>query len=556
MLTTIANLLAFVAALFRSVRRRMLGMRDGYVLLTIDGPVRELEPRRSWLMRRLTGTEDTPSVEWVRALCLAIARDPGAAGLLVRMRSLEAGLGTQSSLREALVELRASGKDVVAYLPDGADTATMFVASAARKVLVGTATMVAPVGYAATGRYLRRALDRLGIEAEVHTKGAYKSAGDRLVRDMMSPADREQVEALLDDRHAALVAALAQGRRVDPARAARWIDDAPHAAVDAVALGIVDAVAEEEEVEEHLEPGLGALRVVGARAYWAVSAPVATPGWGRARSIGLIPIHGLIATGRSGGASEAPLIAAIRRARVDPRVAAVVLHIDSRGGSALGSRRIHHEVRRLAEIKPVVACLGDVAASGGYYVAAAAHAIVAQPLTVTGSIGVVSTRLVLDPLLSRLGVSTEVIKRGARADLYVRSRRLEPSDHAAIDRELSAVYRTFIEDVAKGRGREVSDIAPIAEGRVYSGGHARALGLIDELGGLERAVHEARSWLGDDGRRLGTRLIRPELRAPWRSRAGAIAMRLAGLGRLGDALALGRSLGRERVLVYCAADQL
>jgi protease-4 len=537
------------------VRRRLASARDGYVVLVVDGPVRDLASPVRRLRRWLGPPPRGVTVADVRALGRALEADPGARGVLVRIRALSAGPAAQASLRDALAEIRALGKDVVAHLPDGADTAALYVASAARLVLVGPETMIAPLGYAFEGRYVRRALERAGVEAEVIARGTYKSAGEELVRDAMSEAQREQLGALLEARHEALVAALARGRHVDPDVARGWIDEAPHGARDAVARGLADAVAYDDDLEEHL--GAPA-RLVSARRYLAAHRPW-LPTLRRRPFIGVVRIHGAIASrvgaGLSDVASEGRVVEALRRAHADRRVRAVVLHVDSRGGSAAASSRIHHEVRRLAEHKPVVAYLSDVAASGGYYIASAAHLIVAQPQTVTGSIGVVSARFVVAPLLERLGVVTDVVKRGAHADLFSTARRFDDADRERIAREIDAVYRTFLGVVAEGRGRPVEEIEPLAEGRVYSGVEARSRGLVDHLGGLERALHDARSFFGVDGRDLEAALVLPRespFAAPHVPAWLSSLVGSLGLGALVERLELAVAAPTDRVLVYYA----
>jgi protease-4 len=209
-------------------------------------------------------------------------------------------------------------------------------------------------------------------------------------------------------------------------------------------------------------------------------------------------------------------------------------------------------VRRLAEVKPVVAYLSNIAASGGYYIASAAHVIVAQPQTVTGSIGVVSTRLVVGPLLDRLGVATDVVKRGARADFFSRSRRLDETERAVFEREIDAVYDNFLRVVAEGRGRPVQEIEPLAQGRIYSGTEAHARGLVDHLGGLERAVHQTRELVGRD-EKIDACVLRPPRIAPPPApvpRAVQALVETLGLTSMAATVELALDSGNELALVY------
>ncbi|WP_437781373.1 signal peptide peptidase SppA [Sorangium sp. So ce1097] len=581
------NLLRLLLLPVSALRWAFAAPRGGYVVLEIDGRVVDLQPPRVRLALWWRPRRRAPlSVERVRELGKHLRKDPRPAGVLLRMRSVHAGPAVIASLRDALLEIRAGGKDLVVYLPMGADTTMLLLASAARAVVVGPETLVSPLGFAVEGRYVRRALEQVGVEPEVFAKGMYKNAGEVLVRDSMSAAQREQVGALLDARLGDLVASLAQGRRVDRETAARWIDEAPYGAEQAVARGIVDAVAYEDELEHMLAAGLvpgttaprraggGAGDAVGGRAQ-ADARPARTrlvsaarylgarralslrPMWPRP-IIGVVEVHGAIVSRAhfrgASLASEERLVASLRAARQNPRIRGVILHIDSPGGSALASDRIHHEVTRLAEVKPVVACMSNVAASGGYYVAAAAHAIVAQPQTITGSIGVVSARFALGPLLERLGVSTDVVKRGARADLFSPSRRLDAGERSVMEREIDAIYATFLRVVARGRRRPVEEIEPLAQGRVYSGAEAQARGLVDMLGGFERALHELRQMIGPKAAAIEPAIVRasryipppPLLPAPVPT-----LLELVGLRGLAAEVTLAVHCEGERVLAYC-----
>lgn len=592
-------ILSLIANLFRLVfyplllwRRARAAPPGAWVTLEIDGPIVDLpRPSARFAFLRRGPARPALSVARMKELAEAIAHDPRVKGLLVQVRGVAAGPAVLSSLRDVLSEVRAAGKDVVCYLPLGADNKELYLASAARLVVVGPETTVAPLGFAATGRYVRRALERAGVEPEVFAKGMYKSAGEGLVRDTMSDAQREQLGAILEAFHDALVTALAQGRRVDRETATRWIDEAPHGAARAAELGMIDAVAYEDELDRLLAPAdprpdasaagpasdyrSGAAPDGGASVGQA-HRPVRVPAGAYLRArlatrfrplfprpvIGVVEVHGPIVSRPrldfARVASEESIVAALRAARADHRVRGVVLHIDSPGGSALASDRIHHEVERLAEAKPVVAYMSNVAASGGYYVAAAAHAVVAQPQTVTGSIGVVSARFTVGPLLERFGVGISVVKRGARADLGSLDRRLDEEERTLVERELESIYRTFLKVVARGRKKPVEAIEPLAQGRVYSGTDAQARGLVDHLGGFDRALHEMRDRLGAGAKESQPVIIRPprvmppppELPQPVQA-----ALQSIGLGPLLEAANLAVHLdARDRVLAYWSAD--
>jgi len=418
-------------------------------------------------------------------------------------------------------------------------------------------TLVAPIGYAVESRYVKGALERLGVEAQVFARGTYKSAAETLVREGMSEPQREQVGELLSARHEALVSALAERSGGDRDKARGWIDEAPHRAERARELGLVDVVSYEDGLDAVLGEGGKAPPYALADRYFASMRPhpfrplLARP------VVAVVEVHGPIVSRARFAvgplATEERIVAAIRVARMSRRVGAVVLHIDSPGGSALASDRIHHEVERLAADKPVVAYLSNVAASGGYYVAAGARLIVAEPATVTGSIGVVSVHFVLRGLFEKLGVTTDVVKRGERADLFSPSRLLGVGERGVLEAEMEAFYRTFLGVVARGRRRPVEEIAPLAEGRVWSGAEARARGLVDELGSFADAVRRAAELGGVQS--LEPVVVRPPRLPvpppPLVPKAVWALCEALGLVGMGERIALGLNLGeRERVLLY------
>lgn len=521
---------AWVVALPWLLARRFFGRtRPGTYLVTeIDGPVAEVTPPRRWWP---PGALHPFSLDALKELVDEAGRDPHVRGIVLVLRTMRAGLATATSLRALLARARSSGKRVVVHVPLGGGTRETYAAVAGDTLLLGPTSTLAPVGVLAAARYVRGALDKAGVVPEVHAQGRFKTAGERIERTSMSDAEREQLGAVLDRAYQELVGAIADGRRVDAARAAALVDGAPYTGEEAVKAGLADAVAYEDELALRLGDGGKKARLRPAEDYLSARTalrPRALRGRG---VIAVVRVHGAIV-----GAAGLPLqpmavderiIGAVRVARLHPQVRGVVLHVDSPGGSALASDRIHHELAQLAAEKPLVASMGNVAASGGYYVSAPAHAIVAQPTTVTGSIGVVSARLVVEPLLARLGVSTEVLQRGAHARLLDPLLPLDAAEKAVVEREMEHVYRTFVGVVAAGRRRPVEEIERLAQGRVWIGADAHAHGLVDRLGGFEDAVEVVRERIGRGASRLRVVVLReprkplPPLDPP-RSASGAV----------------------------------
>lgn len=526
-----------VLLLRRVVRwgRRVRSVPAGaWVELRLEGSVAEWvapEPRwRKWLV---PGPR-TASVFSLRKTLLRVAADPRVGGVLVRLQPLACGWATAQSLRELLLELRRSGKTVVAWMPSGGTSLELFVATGAEKIYAAPQASVAPLGVARGMNFFKGLLARGGIEAEVLARREYKSAAESFSRDSLSDANREQLGALLDAVHGALLDALAERPGIDREKAQQLVDGAPYRAREAVTLGLLDGVAYEDELPALL--GTPAPRLVSLAKWLAVTPP---PRQRRGARVAVVEVRGTIlddGAGVSGNVATASRVtAALRIAASSPMVGAVVLAVDSPGGSALASDLIAREVGRLDAKKPVVAYFSDVSASGGYYISAGARRIIARPLTVTGSIGVIALRFVVEKALDSLGVTHEVVRRGARADLNSPYRHWTEEERAAMDREIDGFYQDFVALVAKGRKREVGEVEPLARGRVWAGKDALEKGLVDELGGLDAAVGRAAELAGLSAE-LDPVLVRPprgEVPPPPEPPAPVKAL----LGRLGLPLA-------------------
>jgi protease-4 len=288
-----------------------------------------------------------------------------------------------------------------------------------------------------------------------------------------------------------LVHGLAEGRHKSEAEARALIDHGPYLPEDAVRAGLVDDLAYEDEIDDKVQLGTGEVRFLHQKDYRHVLP--ASLGLDRGQRIAVIYAVGLISSGESsdGGTQVVgsdTIVRYLRRARADNSIRAIVLRIDSPGGSAIASDVIWREVMLTREKKPVIASMSDVAASGGYYIAMPAHAIVAQPGTLTGSIGVVMIKFVIDGTLKKVGVNMESVSQGKFAEIYSPIRQFSPEERARVQQLMQATYDTFVEKAASGRNTTPEKIDQIAQGRVWTGKQAKQLGLVDELGGLERAL--------------------------------------------------------------------
>ncbi len=382
--------------------------------------------------------------------------------------------------------------------------------------------------------FLRGALDRLGIEPQLDQRHEYKNAADRIMRTGFTEAHRAALDRLAESVFGWAVEAIAEGRRLDADTVRALVDEGPHQADRARQARLVDALGYRDQAQAAIRERVGECEPLFADR-WRPRRRPHLPRRPRGH-VALVEVRGAITSGRSRRlptgrtAGSDSVGAAVRAAAADHRVRAVVLRIDSRGGSAVASETIWREVSLLRQAKPVVVSMGEAAASGGYYIACPAHAILAQPSTVTGSIGVFGGKVVVQDLLDRLGLSTGTVTRGEHALMFSARRRFDAQEVERLAAALDATYDDFVAKVAQGRGRSVAAIESVARGRVWTGSDGVVAGLVDRLGGLRDAVQTARALAGlpDDAPlrpaiRLGpfARLTRPKNSAD--PRAGVAA---------------------------------
>lgn len=489
-------------------RRRAL-KEHGWVELHLEGAITELRspPRLPALVRRFLKRDDEPKIDLskLHRFATEVTSDPYAKGVLVRIGLLGGGFASAERVRAELGRIRAAGKLLVVHLASHAGNRELLVAAGASRLLMTPSGALASTGAAATSLYLAETLEKAGIRFEVAARGRYKSAPDQLTRTSRTEWDRAQTQALIDELDHAIANALMEGRRLDVQGAEELMDRCPIVGTAAFALGYVDGLARDEDL-----PEIARTCTSASEAPTFLPAPtyldlrVLPPIFSRKKKrVGVVEVHGSIVDRGSPYAPyfgklavERAVVNDVRAALEDPTIGAVVLHVDSRGGSVTASDAMYSAIRRLAQEKVVIACFGDVSASGGYYVGCAARAIVCSPLTITGSIGVFAMFPTWPGLGRKLAVHPDVVKNRKNAALHDPWRELDDAGRAHADAEVGAMYESFLGLVAEARKKTRDEVHELAEGRVWTGRAAHERGLIDGLGGLDEAVQRAKEAAG------------------------------------------------------------
>lgn len=447
------------------------------------------------------------------------ADDERVAGLIARIQLSGAAPGPVQELRDAIAVFGAA-KPTLAWAETYPGTLSYYLASVFGEVWMQPSGTVGLIGFATSATFLRGALDKAGIEAQFVARGEYKSAANLFTQDSYTDAHREADTALITSLHAQVLHGVAESRHLDTADLDALADRGPLLRDDAISAKLVDRIGFRDEAYARIAELTGAPAVADgadaaprlylsryAKAHPHPPAP-RLPGRKTTPRIAVVTIDGPIVSGRGGpqmlplGNSSAggdTIAAALREAVADDHVAAIVLRVNSPGGSVTGSETIWREVVRATEVgKPVIASMGAVAASGGYYVSMAADEIVANAGTVTGSIGVVTGKLVSRQLKDKLGIGSDAVRTNANADAWSGNERFTPDQQAHVEAEADLFYTDFVERVAAGRSLPAAAVEEVARGRVWTGADAKQRGLVDDLGGLRAAIDRAKARAGID----------------------------------------------------------
>jgi protease-4 len=497
-LATLA-VLATVAGVLLGKGGHLRGGGPTVLVWRLAGPVLEQRaPRLPFADGR-----ETDSIAELYPALHAARRDPDIRGLAVYIQDADFGLAKAQELRRQMLGLRRAGKFVECFLETAGEgsngTLEYYLASACERIHLAPAGDLNLLGLYAENRFLRGTFDKLKIDPEFNQVGRYKSAVETYTRSEFTPESKEALAAVLDGYFSQIVSAIAEARRKTPYEIKWLIDGAPFSAEEAVERGLVDQISYPDQFRDHLKTRMGREPSYPAIEDYHPARSLT------ARRVAVVFVLGTLVRGHGGTApwtdevflGSDDMAALLRDMAKDDGVSSVVLRIDSPGGSALAADLILREVDKLKDKKPVVVSMSDMAASGGYYIAARATKIVAEPATLTGSIGVYGGKLVTRRFEEEvLGVGHDAQKRGANADIYSALQPNSQQQQTRLQQLMLRTYSTFVGHVAAGRRMNRQAVEGVAGGRVWTGAAARKIGLVDELGGLDKAVDIARQEAG------------------------------------------------------------
>ncbi len=519
-----------------------------YLEIGLSGPLVEY-PEPS-VLSSLLGAEQPLSLNGIWTALRMAAVDERIAGVLVRLGPLDCDWAKCAEIRDALVRFRTSGKKAIAYIEEAPQfSKEYYLATACDRIVLHPLGWLGIPGIGGQVPFFKKALDRLGLRVEVQQVEEYKTAYSMFTEPGFTPAHKEMTESLLGDQFAHFIRAVAQSRGKTEEETRALVERAFFQGEEAVRAGLVDELLYLDEAAALFRRDGRPLPRTTLDAY-ALLDP-SSVGLDRGRKIALIYGAGLIHDGESRtqtmGADT--IVRWLREAREDDSIAAVVFRVDSPGGSAVASDAIWREVILCRKAKPVVVSMSDLAGSGGYWIAMGATKIIAQPQTLTGSIGVLSLKIDASPLLEKLGVTSETVRFGKRSDIFTPFRGLDAEERDLIKKQLVWIYDRFVAKAAEGRGLTLDAVRKIARGRVWTGAQAKAIGLVDELGGLSAAIDAAKTLAGIPPGEDVRLIVRPKRRSFWAALFGRrYASVTAALPRaLGSALEWIDLLDRDRI---------
>lgn len=487
------------ALILESVNNKSVAS-NSVLVMKLQGSIPEYSQKDP--MAELFGVQQQQSLSGIVTNLRKAKVDSRISAVVLDISFTDLGWGKSDELRRAMKDFRKSGKPLYAYTELGMNK-EYYIAAAADKIFMPPTGDLYINGFAANAMFYKGSLDKLGIEPEVIQIGKYKNAPDQYTRKEMSEGQRETLNAILDDLYGRMISSIAEDRKLSKEKVTEIVDTAPHRASNAKKLGIIDGAKYRDQMYDEIKKKLSVaedeeLSLVSAKTYSEISPSSLSLNNGS--KVAVIYASGGITTGSSSSSpfggqmlGSDTIVRAVNTAAEDESIKAIVLRVDSPGGSALASDLMWHAIEKAKKEKPVVVSMADYAASGGYYISCNADKIVAEPSVLTGSIGVFMGKPNVKGMYDWLGVSNEYILRGKNAGLFRETESWTEEERAKFQQQANDIYYTdFVPKVAKGRDMSEEKVNSLGQGRVWTGAQAKENGLVDILGGLETAIEEAK----------------------------------------------------------------
>ncbi len=484
-----AVILVAAAVRFGGSRRPQV-VANSALVLQLEGDLPEQSPVDFGIP--FLQEQQPPTIAETWQMLRNAAADSRIQAVVLEPRGLSVGWAKLEELRTDILNFKKSGKPVYAFLRS-AGTKEYYLASAADRVYMAPEDELDVKGLRAELMFVKGTLDKLGVQMEFEHVGKYKDAPDMFTKNESSPETREVINQVLDQFYGDFVNTIAEGRKKAPDAIRALIDQGPFVGKEALNGGLVDALVYEDEMYGLLKQQLKLSDMEKIAEHDYVRARVGNLGLDGSTKIALLVGQGDITRGATNdqgneGITAAGMIRRIRQVRDDASIKGVILRIDSPGGDGIASDDILHEAKLLSQKKPMVISMSDLAASGGYFIAMTGDPLIAYRNTETGSIGVFFGKVNLHGLYDKLGIKKEIMKRGHFADIDTEYQPLNDEQRAKLRTEIEVFYRGFVQRVADGRKRKYDDVEPLAQGRVWTGAQAKQNGLVDEIGGIDRAI--------------------------------------------------------------------
>jgi protease-4 len=484
-------ILTFISFIYFGITKPPTVRPHTYLEIKLEGRIEEI-PGPDFITSSLFGYTPLTMKDLWRNIRKAKV-DHRIDGILLRIRQLSCGWGKVHEIRESLIDFKKSGKKVISYIEEGIDfDKEYYLATASDKIYLHPLGIMVINGLGGYYPFFKKALDKLGIEAEFEHIEEYKTAADIFTEEGFTEANREMTESILDDYFSLYLSAISKARNKNSEEMKALIDRGFFQGEEALKAGLVDGLLFEDELREKLKEKRERLSLINHSQYLKIKP--SSVGLETGRKIALIYGVGPIVTGEGTykiiGAST--VARWIRKARKDSSIKAIVFRVDSPGGSAVGSDIIWREIILAKKQKPFIVSMSDVAGSGGYWISMAAHEIFALPQTLTGSIGVIFGKFNYVGLYKKIGITAEKITKGKRADIWSTFREFKPEERKMIKEEIRLIYDKFLTKVSLSRKLSKERVNEIGRGRVWTGNQALKLKLIDYIGGLTDAIAKAK----------------------------------------------------------------